>query len=162
MLLHVGIKTVAFATLFGLQITGQSKERRARKSMRRAEKRSESDSFYSDGPINDLMAFLRLIVYPEESNSYAQILQSPFTNLSIPESLAILSEKKAAFEKLDNDILKGKSLEIYQKTGDFYRNLVNSAKFESISTIITRLWYEIGYRYETLWNHTVEMYVLST
>ena len=114
--------------------------------------------FYSDGPINDLMAFLRLIVYPEESNSYAQILRSPFTNLSIPESLAILSEKKAAFEKLDNDILKGKSLEIYQKTGDFYRNLVNSAKFESISTIITRLWYEIGYRYETLWNHTVEMY----
>ncbi|MCR4742947.1 MAG: UvrD-helicase domain-containing protein [Treponema sp.] len=114
--------------------------------------------FYSDGPINDLMAFLRLIVYPEESNSYAQILRSPFTNLSIPESLAILSENKPAFEKLDKDILSGKSLEIYQKTGDFYRNLVNSAKFEPISTLISRLWYEIGYRYETLWNHTVEMY----
>lgn len=112
---------------------------------------------YADGPINDLMAFIQICVEPQNTIAYAQVLRSPLVNLSLPETMGILSTNKEPFA-VSSDILEGKSAEIYKKMQSFYMDFSKSILSQPIAKSVSALWYELGYRYETMWNHTVEMY----
>ncbi len=114
--------------------------------------------FFSDGPVNDIFAYLRMCLYPRDTMSYAQILTSPFVNLSFDEASAVLLSSKNPFDLEDSGILCKESLERFLHAKSFYVDVVKSLESLEIPEIITKLWYEGGYRYEVMWNQTVEMY----
>lgn len=114
--------------------------------------------FFSDGPANDIFSFLRICLYPNDTMSYATVLKSPFVNLSFDEASAVLLSEKLPFQLKDESILCKESLARYNHAKAFYEELNNSLSDLEIPEIIAKIWYESGYRYEVMWNQTVEMY----
>lgn len=116
-------------------------------------------TLFSDGPVNDTYSFLRLCIYPSDTESYAQILNSPFINCSTQETNVILAEyQNEPFIISDaiqiSDELKSK---LKQKRTE-YEILKQKNKTGNLTSCITYLWYDLGYRFETLWNQTVLLY----
>ena len=114
--------------------------------------------FFADGPVNDIFSFLRICIYEKDTLSYAQVLRSPFVNLSVEETNAIILSKETPFEGTAEKILTGTSLKRYLHAKAFYDEIKESSKTESLTKIISKLWYNAGYRYETMWNEKVSMY----
>ena len=120
--------------------------------------------FFSDGPINDIIALLKLCVYPEDKNAYAKLLRSPFCSLTFAELEKILVNTEETYkspfdEKMlasiaDDSDLTQKILNL--KT--IYEDICIRLKSEKLTKTISYIWYELGYRYETLWNKSVSMY----
>lgn len=117
--------------------------------------------FFADGPVNDIFSILRLCAYPDDTAAYAQVLRSPWVNLSFEQANEIIfnKDKKAAPFDLDaSSILPEEALERYNHAKEFFNELIESAKTDPLTKTVSKLWYESGYRYETLWNKTVSMY----
>lgn len=114
--------------------------------------------FFDDGPVNDIISFLRLCAYPEDTQPYAQLMRSPMANLSIEEINAILSCGEKPFQGDFSSFLDGKSLARYEHLKSEYEKIKESAKNKPLTKIISEIWYDFGYRYETLWNSTVSVY----
>jgi len=125
------------------------------------------NGFFYGGPVDDIMSVLRLAAYPKDSGAYAQMLRSPFAGLSL-QGLAICAPLVAAsagngmasapfsdepISRLSEDdrikYIHGKR--IYQK-------ILDIAHKESISSLVSELWYGEGYRYETEWNPRTAAY----
>ncbi len=114
--------------------------------------------FFSDGPVNDIYSLLTLCLYENDTLSYAEVLHSPFVNLSFSEMNAVIIRNEKPFELSDESILSPESLDSFYAARDLYLSLKNDAKISSITKLISKIWYEAGYRYETLWNKKVQMY----
>jgi ATP-dependent helicase/nuclease subunit A len=122
--------------------------------------------FFTDGPVNDLFAFLRLCVYPNDTLSYATLLRSPFVHLSVEETEAVIAkhtekdnaDRSQLFTEKEASVLSGASARRFTQAGAFFTDISIFSKTAPVANTVTRLWYEIGYRYETLWNRRVEMY----
>lgn len=118
--------------------------------------------FYSDGPVNDIMSFLRLVAYPKDMLSFVNILRSPFLNLSFEETNYLLSKitgkEDALFDCNVDDVLINASKIRYANLQRIYKELCYMATKDSLTKLVSFLWYELGYRYETLWNKNVWMY----
>ena len=113
---------------------------------------------FADGPVNDIFSFLRLCVYPSDTLSYAQLLRSPFVNLSITEVNAILIQNKEPFSQENEFLLSPDGCRHYKKASELFNELKAECKTASLTELINKLWYTAGYRYETLWNTQVSMY----
>lgn len=130
--------------------------------------------FFSDGPINDLVSYLKICAYPEDSNAFSEVLCSAFVNLKRVDMeilMAAIKKEKASQEKdfapFDDDMMELAAI-VFNKDSDTYEHLEEakkifllikkSLKTESLTKTISRLWYDAGYRYETLWNNDVNMY----
>ncbi|HAO30629.1 MAG TPA: hypothetical protein DCQ43_04680 [Treponema sp.] len=118
--------------------------------------------FFNDGPTNDLFAFLRLCAYPQDTLAYAQVLHSPFVNLSMEETEKILAQlpeqNKMPFSELSEDQLCEDSLRRYKKAAQEYQHLYQKAGTVELTQLVSELWFNFGYRFETEWNQTVSMY----
>lgn len=120
--------------------------------------------FFTDGPTNDIMSFLRLVAYPDDTLSFATILHSPFANLSQTEINAAFGfinstkENKPLFEYDIKPFISSKSYERFLKAKTVYEKLCALSVSENLTSMISYLWYDTGYRYETLWNTKVFMY----
>lgn len=116
--------------------------------------------FFSDGPTNDIFALLRLCVYEEDTLSYMQVLRSPWVNLSAVEANAVLCAEEKPFSKNEavRRILEPCAWERYCRAADFLSELRAFSRDNPLTGTVTKLWYESGYCYETMWNQTVSMY----
>lgn len=117
--------------------------------------------FFSDGPINDIVSILQLCAYPNDTVAYAQILRSPWVNLSIEqvnEILFLKTNNDLPFSQEVENILPKDALLRYKHAKSFFEELNESAKIEPLTKTITKIWYSTGYRYETLWNKTLTLY----
>ena len=129
---------------------------------------------FNDAPILDLRAFLRLIVYPEDRIAYAALIRSPFMRLS-DKSLAVcmLSVNTAGlskpgvntpgkspelFAEENESLIPEEDLELYRRARERYRSACEASRALPITELITKLWYEEGYRYETLWTEQAQVY----
>jgi ATP-dependent helicase/nuclease subunit A len=114
---------------------------------------------FNDAPINDLYYFLRLMVYPDDREAYAAVLRSPLTGLSDRAlALCLLSDQRLPFEELPPGSLPEEEMKRYRESGGFYRSMVEEGRTLGASEILSRLWYETGYRYETLWSSSAQIY----
>jgi ATP-dependent helicase/nuclease subunit A len=114
--------------------------------------------FY-DGPINDMYNFLRLLVYPRDNNAYAAVIRSPFARLSDTAlAVCILAPGGVPFDPALEDKLPEDDREPFRRAGQFYRDLAEEAHSLSQAELITMLWYQGGYRYETLVNPGGQIY----
>lgn len=118
-------------------------------------------NFFSDGPVNDLVSYLTLIAYKTDSNSFAKVLHSSFVNLSFAEIEIILSSfdtTKELFLQSADGILSGKSLERFCFARDIYVRAVEISQTKNLTDLISYLWYDAGYRFETMLSQRKFMY----
>lgn len=113
---------------------------------------------YGDGPVNDIISLLRICIYENDSLSYANVLRSPFVNLTVEEINAVIMANPLPFQLSGDRILTGPSLERYNHAKEFFVDLQNLCHTETLTSLISKIWYEAGYRYETMWNKTVKLY----
>ena len=118
-----------------------------------------NDLFYS-GVVNDIMSVLFLAAHPLDSASYAEMLRSPFAGLSLSGTAACLSvrDTEKTFIPFNDDPLShldDEDREKYQHGKRIYESICEKAANGSIASLVSELWYNEGYRYETEWNlHT--------
>ena len=79
-------------------------------------------------------------------------------NLTIEETDAILSFAQKPFQGDYSSFLAPESLARYEHLKSAYEKLKENAENEPLTKLISEIWYDFGYRYETLWNPTVSMY----
>lgn len=119
--------------------------------------------FFSDGPVNDLINFIRLCVYENDSLAYICVLRSPFVCLNTKEVESIMTDISLKGEyKIFSDssklLLSQESKKRFENAKKLYENIKSLISYEPLTKILSTLWYEYGYRYETIWNKKVEMH----
>jgi ATP-dependent helicase/nuclease subunit A len=114
---------------------------------------------FNDAPINDLYQLLRLLAYPADRIAYAALLRSPFARLSdVTLTLCLLDESGVPFnEALDGEI-PPEERELYRQSRERYLSLAEAARTIPVTELITKLWYDEGYRYETIWTPSARIY----
>jgi ATP-dependent helicase/nuclease subunit A len=121
-----------------------------------------NDFFYS-GLVNDIMSVLRLASHPLDSAAYAETLRSPFAGLSLPGTALCLSifnetENPVPFNDTVLSFLDESDQKKYRHGQDIYSVICNKAVTENISSLLSELWYNEGFRYETEWNNQISVY----
>jgi ATP-dependent helicase/nuclease subunit A len=121
-----------------------------------------NDLFYS-GVVNDIIAVLRLAAHPLDSASYAEMLRSPFVGLSLSGTAVCLSlrnEEKVIVPFSDDPLsfLDNDDREKYLHGQKIYTSICGKAASESISSLVSELWYNEGYRYETEWHPNTSVF----
>ncbi len=126
-------------------------------------------SFFSDAPVNDMLHMLRLLAYPADVLSYGAVLSSPFAELSFAGAMTCLQYAMTApdpadtcrpvpFDEGAEALLSDGDAERYCRGRAVYRSLLERAQTGSLTLLVSALWYETGYRYETMWSDTVCVY----
>jgi ATP-dependent helicase/nuclease subunit A len=114
---------------------------------------------FSDAPINDLFNFLRLLVYPYDKAAYAALIRSPFCGFSdLVLSICMLDTGGPPFNEALEEKIPGEERETFRKAREQYLSLAEDARTRPAAELLTRLWYEAGYRYETLWSPASQIY----
>jgi len=121
------------------------------------------NDFFYGGPVNDIMSVLRLAAFPLDSASYAEMLRSPFAGLSLSAAALCLSifaasENPRVFNDEPLPYLDETDKEGYLRGQKIYSSICGKAEEESISSLVSELWYKEGYRYETEWNPLTAAY----
>ncbi|MCL1993679.1 MAG: UvrD-helicase domain-containing protein [Spirochaetes bacterium] len=127
--------------------------------------------FFYGGLVNDIMSVLRLCAYPQDISAYAQMLRSPFAGLSLSglaDCLSVFKNAQAAnspganppspFDDAPLSMLAQDDREKYKNGQKIYNLIKTKAAAENISSLVSELWYNLGYRYETEWNRQVAVY----
>ena len=114
---------------------------------------------FNDAPVNDLLMFLRLLVYPEDRVAYGALIRSPFTHLSdLTLSVCLLSDSAVPFDEALEEAIPHEERELYCLARKRYRSLAEDARTLPVTELLTKLWYDEGYRYETLWSESSQIY----
>ncbi len=114
--------------------------------------------FFNSFVVSEIVSFLRLVAYQNERVTYEQVLFSRFVSLSNEEADAILAMEQEPFTENAEEILSEESAVRFNHAGKMYREILIDSKTKPLAEIVTKLWYEFGYRYETMWNQKVSMY----
>lgn len=136
-------------------------------------KLDQQSKLFSDGIVNDIYNFLRLCVYPSDINSFSSYICSPLCGLSVEDLQIILSSMdywknpknefyafdESSDEKICAALSKDKiALERYLNAKEFYLKNKSIVLSQTISQTLNLLWYDCGYRYETLVNSNVNSF----
>ena len=114
---------------------------------------------FNDAPILDMRAFLRLLVYPEDRIAYAALLRSPFMRLSdLSLTVCMLSKNQEPFTEENETLIPEEERELYRRARERYRSLREASRTLPVTELVTKLWFEEGYRYETLWTESAQVY----
>jgi ATP-dependent helicase/nuclease subunit A len=122
-----------------------------------------NDLFYG-GPVNDILSVLRLAAHPMDKAAYAEMLRSPFAGLSLSGTAVCLSfycnenNKNPPFDEQPLDFLDSDDKKKYLCGKSIYSLICEKSKEENISALVSELWYNEGYRYETEWNPQTNVY----
>jgi ATP-dependent helicase/nuclease subunit A len=114
---------------------------------------------FKDAPVNDLWAFLKLLVYPDNRLAYGSLLRSPFVRLSEDAFTLCMLKGKGIFDPDLDAQLPPLDRERYKEARQRYRDLLAELGDLSLSSLVTKLWYDYGYRYETLWSLASQVYL---
>lgn len=129
-------------------------------------------SFFYDAPINDILSLIRVAIFPKDLLSFSIFLNSPFVRLSEKSTnliISILSKEKQTKGYFKNplkdeqfEILKNQLPEEEQDKYQFGKNIIlelqEFIKNHTIAQTITKIFYDFGYYFETIWNNSVSIY----
>jgi ATP-dependent exoDNAse (exonuclease V) beta subunit len=138
-------------------------------------------ALFLEAPVNDIYQMLQLIIYPDDRQAFAALLRSPFIRLGDDVLIAIFdwlgrNSQGAAFCE---DILQvfehvypaweGASPEFfiqldenrirYEQGRELYLRCRERAGGASVGELIEYLWYDGGYRYTVMRNHSHHRYL---
>ena len=120
---------------------------------------STQKGIFKYAPINDLYSIFRLAVYPQDNFCYAQVLKTPFVEISDVGFAQIMLEKKEPFSIELDSILEKEDLKAFQRGKDIFIKLKEALKSKNNAEIIKFLWYETGYRYLLLSNPSYQAFL---
>lgn len=130
-------------------------------------------NLFGDAVVNDIYNFLRLCVYPSDLNSYSAYLCSPLAGLSESALEKILSvqvdvkDPDFVFDAFNQsswnrikEVLGESSVEYnrFVNALDYYQNMQKKVLSQPITETLNAIWYEQGYRYETILNSNVNSF----
>ncbi|MDR2182029.1 MAG: UvrD-helicase domain-containing protein, partial [Treponema sp.] len=104
-----------------------------------------------DAPVNDMWSLLKLLVYPKDRIAYAALLRSPFVRLSEEALTLCLLHGGDIFDPAAENDMGSEDLIRYRAGRKLYEELLDDCRELPVSGLITKLWYDKGYRFETLW-----------
>ena len=119
---------------------------------------------FNDAPILDIRAFLRLLVYPEDRIAYAALIRSPFMRLSdLSLAVCMLAQKtpgksQEPFAEENEALIPKDELVLYRRARERYQSLREASRTLPVTELLTKLWFEEGYRCETLWTESSQVY----
>lgn len=128
---------------------------------------------FEEAPVNDLYNYLRLCVYPADTNAFASVLTSPFVNISenaLEEIISMTSVDSGVHEKkfepfvitpeLEQELTANgleEDLHKYKKAAAYYDSTCKKFLSQPLTQSITELWQAQGYYYETFLNKNVNL-----
>lgn len=133
----------------------------------------QQSNLFSDAVVNDIYNFLRLCVYPSDLTAFSSFLCSPFVGLSeqvLEEILSIcvdVKNKDFVFIPFDENYENQIKNTLDENSIEFLRYLNAKKMFnenqpkilsQSITKTLNFLWYDCGYRYETILNKNVNSF----
>ncbi len=117
---------------------------------------------FSDAPVNDLYALLRLTVFPRDTTAYASLLRSPFVAVgdeaftrALLDRLSDDPEKSEPFSTKTAESLSGSDREHFEQGGALYREVRAKADRIPVAELVSELWYHLGYRYSLVTNQSI-------
>jgi ATP-dependent helicase/nuclease subunit A len=116
---------------------------------------------FLDAPANDIYSFLRVLVYPKDKSAYAAALRSAFARLSdLALTVCMLRFNGAPFDREIEKELPEPDRPLYIRAGEIYRELSWEIRGQNLTSaeLVTKLWYDYGCRYETLWSEEAQIY----
>ncbi|MDR2314030.1 MAG: UvrD-helicase domain-containing protein [Spirochaetaceae bacterium] len=116
-------------------------------------------ALFKDAPVNDLWALLKLLVYPGDRIAYGSLLRSPFVRLGEDAFTLCMLEDTPAFDEALDAKLPPEDRERYREARRCYRELLGELQDLPVSSLLTKLWYEYGYRHEALWSRFSQAYL---
>ncbi|MDR0630091.1 MAG: UvrD-helicase domain-containing protein [Treponema sp.] len=114
--------------------------------------------FFTDGPVQDLMAVLRLVAYPRDTEAYGVMLRSPWVSLSLGGLFECLAAKEEPFADALVPLLSAEDQVQFLQGQGLYRRIREKAARMSCAELLSELWYTEGYRYETEWHPRTTVY----
>ena len=122
----------------------------------------QQKGLFNDAPINDIYAMLKIIAYPSDKKTYAQVLHSPFVNIDDDAFAVLLLNFTKAFDVSLAEKLNGKNKDAYLQACDLFARLNKNVLTMTCAESVTYLWYEEAYRYFLLSNeenhHYMDLY----
>lgn len=129
---------------------------------------SQSESLsglFSDAPVNDLYCLLRLAVFPEDNIAYATLLRSPFVAVGDEAFTAAMLDRCSGNEEAAEpfgektlNALSGRDREQFLRGQTLYRETCARADRIPISSLVSNLWYQWGYRYSLITNPSITQF----
>ena len=116
-------------------------------------------SLFNEAPVNDLWAYLKLLVYPDDTIAYGALLRSPFVRLSENGFTVCMLEGGAIFNETLDALLSPADRNNYRDARHKYLELLEYSRNNPVSSLITKLWYNEGYRHEALWSAAAHVYL---
>jgi len=116
-------------------------------------------ALFDDAPVNDMRAFLKILVYPDDRIAYGALLRSPFVRLSKDAFTLCMLEGKSVFDESLDEKLPPEDARRYREARRLYHELLRDARNLPVSSLITKLWYNEGYRHEALWSASSQVYL---
>jgi ATP-dependent helicase/nuclease subunit A len=123
---------------------------------------------FNDAPILDTRAFLRLLVYPDDRIAYAALIRSPFMRLSdLSLAVCMLSidtnaktpgKNPEPFAEENEKLIPEDELVLYRQARERYQSLREASRTLPVTELLIKLWFEEGYRCETLWTESAQVY----
>lgn len=112
---------------------------------------------FADAPANDIYAFLRLALNPEDTYSYMTALHSPFVAaddetftrilLARAESKDSDCEFNGPFSEEDLRYVSPSCTERFKRASVLYNDIKKNMDKLPVTELVSKLWYEYGYRY---------------
>jgi ATP-dependent exoDNAse (exonuclease V) beta subunit len=103
-------------------------------------------SLYLEAPLNDLYHLLQLCLWPEDRLSYAALLRSPLVGLSDRALLAVLRSGDPPFRSPEDAGLEAEDRARLERGGALLAAFRGQIDALPLTEIVTRFWYESGYR----------------
>ncbi|WP_024467598.1 UvrD-helicase domain-containing protein [Treponema pedis] len=122
----------------------------------------QQKGLFNEAPINDIYALLKLMVYPADIKTYAQVLRSPFVNVDDDTFADLLLHFKTAFDSGLIENLTEENKTAYNNGCNLFERLKQKALLMNCAELVTYIWYNEGYRYFLLSKkenvHYLELY----
>ncbi len=112
-------------------------------------------SLFSDAPVNDIYSLLRLAVFPADNTAYAILLRSPLVGIgdegfALAMIARVVEEGQTPPEPFGADAAEGMGeadRAAFERGARLWRGVRDSADRAGAHELVTRVWYDEGYRY---------------
>lgn len=124
---------------------------------------SAVQSLFLEAPANDMYQLLQLVVFPDDRLAFTAALRSPLCRISDDSLLILLDAYEEhtaeAFFDAANSLPNSSDRVKYEACRTLFHQLVEIAKEGSVSTLVSHIWYEGGYRHYLLSDPLYQVYL---
>lgn len=108
---------------------------------------AQQKGIFNDAPLNDMYSIFRLAVYPNDKACYAQVLKTPFVNISDMGFAAAMLTDGLPFNKETEALLTDTDRKAFNNGRLLFERITEHLKTKTNAEIISLLWYDEAYKY---------------